>query len=273
MDELAVRDRAVLQKHLKRKGLLPSTRSKYQEIIKSSGGEDLLGWISRKVHARTPIGTVLPMRAAVKHYLISVEGYSEENLERLLPKARGRKTKRRDALSPQQLALYHAAVAQMDREPAKTILNLLPKTGLRISEICGLQTSDIESQDGQSYLVFRGKGDKERVVPLVGSAKDDLSTYIQRHRPEKWLFSGYSGRPIGPHAVRKHTRKIAADNVELGGLSPHVLRHTFGTMALRRGMDLKRLQDILGHESIKTTERYLHPTRQDLHDAMRRLEG
>ena len=260
-----------LQKHLTRKGLLPSTRAKYTEIIDSAGEEDLIDWINRKVHARTPIGTVLPARAAVKHYLMAEHGYTEVELEQLLPKARGRKTKYRDALSPQQLALYHAAVERVDREPAHTILSLLPKTGLRISEICGLQSLNIEEQDGNSYLVFHGKGDKQRIVPLVGSARSMLQEHVSRTRPEKWLFTGYMGRPIGPHAIRKYTRKIA-EHPDLAGLSPHVLRHTFATMALRKGMDLKRLQEILGHESIKTTERYLHPTRSDLHDAMRRME-
>jgi len=269
---LAAPSHVALRQHLKRRGLLPSTRAKYEEIIDSAGGKNLIEWINQKVHARTPIGTVLPARAAVKHYLMAEEGYTEAELEQLLPKARGRKTKYRDALSPRQLALYHAAVDQVDREPAHTILKLLPKTGLRISEICSLQAFDIETQDGNSYLVFRGKGDKQRVVPLVGSAEALLAAFMDRRQPEKWLFTGYMGRPVGPHAIRKYTRKIAADHPELAGLSPHILRHTFATMALRKGMDLKRLQEILGHESIKTTERYLHPTRSDLHDAMRRME-
>ena len=264
---------SALQARLKRKGLLPSTRAKYQEIVDSARGEDLLDWINRKVHARTPIGTVLPARAAVKHFLMAEEGYSEAELEQLLPKARGRKTKFRRALSPHQLGLYHAAVSEVDREPAHTILELLPRTGLRISEMCELSRFEIEELGGHSYLVFRGKGDKERIVPLVGSAKELLLDYVEEYKPEKWLFSGYMNRPIGPHAIRKYTRRIAQRHPDLAGLSPHVLRHTFATMALRRGMDLKRLQEILGHESIKTTERYLHPTRDDLHDAMLRLEG
>jgi site-specific recombinase XerD len=270
--DVPVVPRDALRQHLKRRGLLPSTRAKYEEIIDSAAGEDLVKWINAKIHARTPIGTVLPARAAVKHYLMAEEGYTEAELEQLLPKARGRKTKYRDALSPRQLALYHAAVDQIDREPVRTILKLLPKTGLRISEMCGLQTFDIETEDDNSYLVFRGKGDKPRVVPLVGSAERLLAQFLEDHPTDKWLFSGYMGRPIGPHAVRKHTRKIAERHPDLLGLSPHILRHTFATMALRKGMDLKRLQEILGHESIKTTERYLHPTRSDLHDAMRRME-
>lgn len=264
-------DRSALAVRLKRQGLLPSTRDKYNEILGRANKRDLIGWINGRVHARTPIGTVLPMRAAVKHYLMAEEGYTEAELEQLLPKARGRSTKMRNALSPYQLALYHSAVDGMDDGPARTILNLLPRTGLRISEACGLSRDNIDSQNGMYFLTFRGKGDKERTVPLVGSALTVLDQHLQRHRPKRWLFGGYMGRPIGPHAVRKHTRKIAASHEGLAGLSPHVLRHTFATMALRNGMDLKRLQEILGHSSIKTTERYLHPSRSDLHDAMARL--
>ena len=271
MSSVAVPDRSPLAVRLKRQGLLPSTRDKYNEILNRANKRDLIAWINGKVHARTPIGTVLPMRAAVKHYLMAEEGYTEAELEQLLPKARGRSTKLRDALSPYQLALYHSAVDGMDDGPARTILNLLPRTGLRISEACGLALNDIQQQDGMFFLVFRGKGDKERVVPLVGGALAVIDRHIKKHRPGKWLFEGYMGRPIGPHAVRKHTRKIAASHDELAGLSPHVLRHTFATMALRNGMDLKRLQEILGHSSIKTTERYLHPSRSDLHTAMARI--
>jgi len=261
-----------LQAHLKRRGLLPSTRKKYQEIINGADQSDLINWITRRIHSRTPIGTVLPLRAAVKHFLMAEHNYSEADLEELLPKAKGRKTKDRDGLTPHQLALYHAAVDSIDREPAHTILSLLPKTGLRISEACGLERFNIEEAEGHRYLVFHGKGDKPRVVPLVGSADRLLEEYQQVHGGERWLFVGYSGTPIGPHAIRKYTRRIAEQVPDLAGLSPHVLRHTFASMCLRKGMDLKRLQDILGHTSIKTTERYLHPTRQDLRDAMLALE-
>ena len=81
---LAAPTHVALRQHLKRKGLLPSTRAKYEEIIDSAGGADLIEWINKKVHARTPIGTVLPARAAVKHFLMAEQGYSEEELELLL---------------------------------------------------------------------------------------------------------------------------------------------------------------------------------------------
>jgi len=258
---------------LKKQALLPSTRQKYKEIIGSAGGQDLVQWINKKVHARTPEGTILPMRAAIKHYLIAELGYSETDVQALLPKAKGRAAKMRHALTSTQLALYHAAVDQgIDQEPARTILKLLPMTGLRISEMCGLRLQDLRSHGGRCVLVFRGKRDKERTVPLTRTAHSALDGYMSSRSLTDWLFptSNYPG-PIGPHGVRKYTRLLAERYPELEGLSPHVLRHTFATMALRSGMDLARLQMIMGHESIQTTRRYLHPSTDDLLDAMDKM--
>lgn len=260
-----------LRHHLKRQGLLPSTRSKYAEILEGAPTEDLISWVHGKVHARTPLGTVLPMRAAVKHYLVAVQGYDPDDVDELLPKAKGRPAKMRKALSPRQLALYHIAVADIDREPAHTILALLPATGLRISEMCGMKRENIKHHEGRMYFQFRGKRDKERIVPLTSAGERELHTYLEAKHPKSWLFPTHSGAPISPHGVRKYTRKIAADHPELEGLSPHVLRHTYATMALRRGVDLKKLQALLGHESIQTTSRYLHPDVTDLQQAVDKL--
>ena len=258
---------------LKGKALLPSTRKKYREIIKSAGREDLVKWMRRRVHARTPIGTILPMRAAVSHYLVSELGYSEDQVKLLLPKAKGRSAEIRHALTPQQLAEYHAAVEYVvDQEPARTILMLLPMTGLRISEMCSLRRENVRMHDGRLVLVFRGKGDKQRILPLSRTAESHLQDYLNEHDPADYLFVTLNyGRPISPHGVRKYTRKLASLYPDLAGLCPHVLRHTFATMALRSGVDLARLQAMMGHESIETTRRYLHPSVSDLQDAIDKM--
>ena len=267
-------DNKIFKKHLKKEGLLSSTRDKYEDIIDSAFNEssDLVKWIEKKVHSRMPIGTILPIRAAIKHYLVSVVGYSEEELKELLPKAKGRKSKIREGLTPSQLAIYHAAVDQIDQEPAHTILALLPSTGLRIGEITALHLDNVKKKSNRLYLQFRGKRDKERIVPLTQAGSAILSLYLRTNKPQDWLFKGYSGGPITPHAIRKYTRQIAEDYPDLIGISPHQLRHCFATMALRKGVDLKSLQVLLGHESIVTTQRYLHPTTEDLIDAIDKLE-
>lgn len=267
-------DDKIYQKHLKKEGLLSSTRDKYEDIIDSAFNEssDLVKWIEKKVHSRMPIGTILPIRAAIKHYLISVLGYDEDELKQLLPKAKGRKNKLREALSPTQLAVYHAAVDQIDQEPAHTILALLPSTGLRIGEITALHLDHIKKSGNRLYLKFHGKRDKERIVPLTKAGSAILSLYLRTNKPQNWLFKGYGDGPITPHAIRKYTRQIAEDYPELIGISPHSLRHSYATMALRKGVDLKTLQTLLGHESIVTTQRYLHPTTDDLIDAVDKLD-
>jgi site-specific recombinase XerD len=262
--------------HLRQEGLLPSTREKYKSILAGAPKDQLVDWIRGKVHARTPVGTVLPMRAAVKHYLVSVKGYDPDEVAALLPKAKGRQASQRAALTAHQLAVYLDAVERLP-EPARTILALLPVTGLRIGEITSLKRSELLTRPrpemGRMSLRFRGKGDKERLVPLPRSAEWALTSYLLDHYQDStWLFPGYSGRPITPHAIRKYTRKLAAENPELAGLTPHVLRHTFATLALRKGVDLKRLQVLLGHKNIATTQRYLHPGEEDLREAMDRLD-
>jgi site-specific recombinase XerD len=261
-----------LQKHLTHEGLLPSTIDKYDEILNAADLNDPVAWMRKRVNARTPIGTVLPMRAAIKHYLLAVHGYTEEELQQLLPKARGRQAKERQPLNPEQLAVYTAAVEQMVQEPARTILLLLPKTGLRISEMTNLKCEDIKEIGGIPVLDFRGKGDKSRVVPLSRSAQITLNEYFEKHGRHEFVFPSYLGSAISPHGVRKYTRALAEKHPILKGLSPHVLRHTFATMALSRGVDLRRLQELLGHNSIQTTQRYLHPSVSDLADAVNALE-
>lgn len=240
-------------RRLQERGLTASTREKYNDIIESAGNADLLQWITTKINRKTPIGTVLPMRAAVKHYLIAEMGYSAEELEGLLPEAAGASNDVPAPLTPGQLAQYHAAVDQIDIEPAHTILTLLPMTGLRISEICGLRPSDLQTG---------GLKVGTRVVPVLKSAEQTLERYITKHGKKEFLFSTYNfGGPIGPHGVRKYTRRIAEKHQDLAGLCPNVLRHTFAAMALRNGMDVRMLQRIMGHQSLQTTQRYLVPVR------------
>lgn len=267
---MAESQETALQDHLSQQQLLPSTKAQYKAILNRSEGKDPIEWLKERLHARTPIGTVLPYRAAVKHYLLSEEGYSEEELAELLPKAKGRPTAFRHALTPDALAIYHLAIEDVP-EPCHTILALLPKTGMRISEVCGLQPSNVQNVSGIRALVFRGKRDKQRTIPLTKAAEATLDSYIRTHGPKKWLFEGYMGGPITPHAVRKHTRKIAEENGMLTGLSPHVMRHTFSTLALANGMDLRTLQELLGHESIETTSRYLHPTLTNLKNSIEKF--
>jgi site-specific recombinase XerD len=262
-------------RHMRKRGLMPSTQDKYASIIQEAedagaDGYDILEWLQRKIHARVPIGTVLPLRAAVKHYLVSEMGYSPEEAQDALPKAKGVPSRIRDALNVNQLAIYFLAVEEYTVEPSRTILMLLPPTGMRIGEITRLQKSEIERRGDRWQFRFRGKGGVERKVPLNSASVRLLEHYFEDQQPKgQWVFPNQMGSPISQHTVRKYTRKIAAAHPnDLPALSPHVLRHTAASLWLKQGKDLKTVQVLLGHKNIATTSRYLHPDNEMLQDAV-----
>ncbi len=263
-----------LDKHFQKQGLLPSTRSKYVSILGSVEGSDPVEWLTDRVDTKTPTGTILPLRAAVKHYLLA-QGYDEEAIRALLPKAKGRPSGMRDALTPDQLVAFYEAADEV-HDPVRTILLLLPRTGLRISEMCGLDASDDTKKGGVRGFLFRGKRDVQRFVPLNKPTAQALDAYYKRigGKPSSGpLFLGNGGTSITPAAVRKVTRYLREEHPELGeALSPHVLRHTYATSLLRKGADLRTVQALLGHKSINTTARYLHPDADMLKGAVDRLE-
>ncbi len=261
-----------LQDRFDQRGLNPSTQHKYSEILAAARKDDIIGWLNRKVSPKTPIGTVLPARAAVKHYLISVQGYDEDTVDEMLPAAKGRQAQVRNALNAEQLATYLAASDVIANEPARTILLLLPKVGLRISEMTNMRRDQLQERSGRLYFSFRGKGDKHRMVPLPSAAEKTLRDYMETLTDPEFLFPSSWGGPVTPHAVRKYTRQIAEDFPQLAGLSPHILRHTYATMLLRKGIDLKTLQVLMGHSNIQTTQRYLHPDVDDLTLAADKLD-
>ena len=248
------------------------TKQQYNRIVRQFGRKDPLRWLKEQIDNSTPIGTVLPLRSAIKHYLIAEQGLEEDEAEQLLPKARGRSNQMRAALTPTQLEVYKEEASNVP-DPCSTILLLLPETGMRISELCDLRVTDDTVFQGIRGFLFRGKGDKQRFIPLSTRATELLDSYKERLQPVEWMFTGYQDCPIRPAAVRKHTRKMGQIHEELTGVSPHLLRHTFATNALRGGMELRNLQVLLGHASIETTARYLHPDAQMLFDAIKSLEA
>lgn len=262
--------------HIKKLQLSGSTRDCYERIVGRIGSQDPIEFIKKNIDSDTPIGTVLPIRSAVKHYLISEKGMDSDFADTLLPKAKGIPNKLRDSLTEEELVEYKTECDKCP-EPARTILLLLVETGMRIAEICNLRESNITTKMQIKGFLFRGKGSKQRFIPLNTKASKLIDEYLENYPPQNdFLFVGYHGTPIKPDAIRKWTRKIQQRNDRLKNLSqnlsPHLLRHTFATNSLRGGMDIKTLQTLMGHNSIDTTSRYLHPDAQMLYDALKSLE-
>lgn len=265
------------EQYLQAQGLMPGTQDTYGAIVsRLPSGQDPAAWARQRARGKAR-GTVLPLRAAIKHFLISIVGMSEEDAQLILPTAQGRAPRLRDALSRDQLTRYYAELATVPWGPSRAILELLPRTGLRIGEATKLSRRNYVTFGGRIGLRFYGKGDVERFVPLNKAARACLATYeaacnVPQHK-DAWMFPGYCGESITPHAVRKVTRALRKRAPELGPLSPHVLRHTWATLALRDHVDLRQVQAILGHKRIETTAIYLHPDAEMLSDAMEQVNG
>ena len=143
------------------------------------------------------------------------------------------------------------------------IVSLMVRAGLRVSEVVALELDDVSISERKGQAVMRqGKGLKERTVPLSRLARAALEDYLVE-RPSfntQRLFFSQSGNPL---SSRDAQRLVSSASTKAGittPVTPHILRHTFATRALRQGkVDLATLSLILGHENLTTTARYLHP--------------
>ncbi len=158
------------------------------------------------------------------------------------------------------LAAVEGDTWQAKRDVA--ILNLMARAGLRVSEVVALRLGDVTLNQRKGHVVVRAsKGLKERTVPLPKAAREALRAYMDT-RPD-WvgevLFVSRTGRPLTPRDVQRLVEKAARRAGITRRVTPHTLRHTYATRALRQGVDLATLARLLGHESLTTTARYLHP--------------
>ena len=145
----------------------------------------------------------------------------------------------------------------------KAILELLYASGIRVSELVGINLEDVNV--GERLVRVRGKGKKERLVPFGRMAGERLADYVrvraglvQDRVGEKGLFVNYKGRRITPRSVERMVDKYIHRTAVKRKISPHSLRHSFATHLLSRGADLRVIQELLGHESLATTQKYTH---------------
>jgi integrase/recombinase XerC len=157
----------------------------------------------------------------------------------------------------------------------RAILELFYASGLRLSELVGLDVGDVNL----SALVVRvlGKGRKERLVPFNRSTASALRTYladratlVRRGQKADPMFVNYKGGRLTVRSVDRLVRKYVAATSARMGISPHALRHSFATHLLQRGADLRVIQELLGHARISTTQRYTHVNAAQLLEVYRK---
>lgn len=148
----------------------------------------------------------------------------------------------------------------------KAIIEILYGSGLRVSELCDLKIYDVDDIS----LKVRGKGGKERIVPIGQQAIHALDQYLNfRHssQREEWLFLSQNGKQIDRTQVWKMVKKYAKEAGIEKKISPHTFRHTFATHLLDNGADLRIIQDLLGHATISSTDRYTQVSQSHIKNA------
>jgi integrase/recombinase XerD len=156
-------------------------------------------------------------------------------------------------------------IAAVERPVYRVCLLVMYICGLRISEAVSLRPEHIDAAAGLIRVI--GKGNKQRIVPLPAALLTAMRLAWRRHGNRQWVFAT---RPCGPHVAGKSVRRALNDASACQGvadLTPHCLRHGFATQLLERGVDVRVVQILLGHASIRSTEIYTHltePLRQQL---------
>jgi site-specific recombinase XerD len=154
----------------------------------------------------------------------------------------------------------------------RLVLMTLYSAGLRLQEALRLRPADIDSA-AMRIRVRAGKGGKDRYTMLSSKLLKNLREYFQQYRPEKWLFYGHvKSEPLHPRSVQRVIHKTAAAAGIRKKVTAHVLRHSFATHLLQRGTNLRYIQELLGHSSIKTTMIYTHVSRRSLTEVVSPLD-
>lgn len=226
---------------------------------------DYVTWLHRKDFKPATLARHLVSLKVFFRYL-QLEGVLEENRAELLGSQRLWE-RVPHVLSPEQIDSLLESPTERDPywRRDRALLELLYATGCRASELSNLKLEDVHLNDG--YCLCRGKGDKERLVPLGSRAVDAFREWLGKERPElaarvesapAWALLSYRGRRLRRERIWELLKRYVARIGAPSGVSPHTLRHSFATHLLAGGADLRQVQEMLGHASIATTQIYTH---------------
>lgn len=228
-------------------------------------------YLSKELEQGKTKVTICRRIAALRHYFkyLSNKGYIKQNIFLFISKPK-KEIRYPEALYLDQIEVLFKRNKNRDDEFAlrdQCIIELLYASGVRVSELVNIKISDIDMRN-RTIRVF-GKGRKERLVPFSKSCKETIIDYLKNSRDtflEKngageysdYLFVNRLGKPLTSRGAELILKNVE-DKCGLPlGLHPHLLRHTFATHLLEGGADLRVIQELLGHESINTTQIYTH---------------
>jgi len=172
-------------------------------------------------------------------------------------------------LSEQEVQLI---LNSTDNLKHKAILSLIYSAGLRRSELINLQSGDIDSK--RMYVIIRsGKGNKDRYSILSEKVLELLRQYFREYKPREWLFEGQYGGQYSATSIQNILKQAVRRAGIKKRVTVHTLRHCFATHLLEHGVDLRYIQELLGHQNPKTTEIYTHITQRGLGKIKSPIDG
>ncbi len=234
------------------------------EILDSLTASDYRAWLAFLMRPPRPLGpaSVARARSSVHGFLIHLVRHHGLRNVGLSSLRRARVPRR--AARPLSTEQARAVIRAPRSEEAgwrslqdQAVFLLLYGAGLRINEALSLNRSDI--QPHSDVLRIRGKGEKERLVPLLAPVREGLERHLAaapHGRPDEPLFVSRRGRRLGARAVQRRMQELRAGLGLPESATPHALRHSFATHLLEAGSDLRVLQELLGHARLSTTQRY-----------------
>lgn len=232
--------------------------------------------VAKEVNARSQARIISGLKSFFS-YLVFEEYRNDNPLELIETPRIGRKLP--DTLSTQEIDLLIAAIdlSKMEGERNRTILETLYCCGLRVSELIGLKISDLFFEEG--FIKITGKGNKQRFVPIGDHTQKYIEIYKNSVRSHLVIQKGHEDTLFLNRRGRQLTRamiftiiKDLSTKIDLNkSISPHTFRHSYATHLLENGADLRSIQLLLGHESITTTEIYVHLDRTHLTQIMNKF--
>ena len=229
--------------------------------------------MAKELNPRTQSRLISGLRSFYDYLIF--ESYCESNpLERIEAPKIGRKLP--DTLSVKDIDLIVAAVdlSSPQGERNRAIIETLYSCGLRVSELTELKISDLFFEEG--FIKVTGKGNKQRFVPIGPLTQKYINLYKNHVREQikietafnDTLFLNQRGKQLSRAMIFTIVKTLGAKAGIENNISPHTFRHSFATHLLENGADLRAIQMMLGHESITTTEIYMHVDKSHLKDAM-----
>ncbi len=254
-----------LATELKIRGFSPRTVAAYtlytgkflQECRKPPGRvteADVKVFLARELDRGLSPQSLNLIRAALRFYFQEVAGKEFQRVK--TPKA---EKKLPVVLSREEVK---ALLGALENPRHRLLASLLYATGLRVSECAALKVADLDLSERVGW-VRKGKGAKDRLFVLPESLREALQKHLRRHE-SPWLFPGHNGNHIHPSAIQKTISAAARKASIPKPVTPHTLRHSFATHLLEAGTDIRKIQELLGHANLSTTQRYTQVSAEEL---------